>query len=220
MNNNKGFIQLLVVLVLFIVILASGMFLMLQTKYFSKSKEIESAPSLVSEDMFDNRIDKENYVSQGRFHVEPEIAQSLAEGFSKFTFPGGGYSFEFPSQMEVSVTGSDYWKDKFFDVQLIYSEDGNGSTIRFMTGGHDGITCDTEEAEQKTFGGRVTIWDYCYQDDKLNYLIVTFPNKEFKDYFIAIEMLYIPYTNQEYYINNFETILSSLKEYPGKSPNF
>lgn len=217
--NKNGFSLIQIIIALVVIFAIAGTYYLASKNNKSRIQNVpqdtvikipQPIPTNTPSNRSNNSID---------INIEPNISFSKEE-WSMFTFPSGGYSFEFPSDWKIDVTIPRHWKDKFYEVSLLYYENGKDWPIKFMTGGHGGFNCDYEKEEYKILGGRTTKWNKCYLNNLLYNSVITFPNKEFKNYFIGIEMLYFPPTNQQKYEKIMDEIISSLKEYPGKKTNF
>ncbi|MEX2028383.1 MAG: hypothetical protein WD988_02685 [Candidatus Curtissbacteria bacterium] len=154
---------------------------------------------------------KETSIDSINIDVQPNIKTSNKVGWSTFTYPTGEYSFDFPSSWKVKVLKNRYIKEEIYDVNLIYSEEGKSYQINFMTGGRGGPRYEYEKVEYKTLGGMSTRWDKMYLNGKLFEAVVSFPEKNFENYFVGI-YIYFPMSNQVQIERTIEEIITSLRE--------
>lgn len=217
--NKNGFSLIQIIIALVVIFAIAETYYLVLKNYRSGTKNIPQDTVIKTSQPIPANIPSNGSNNSMDINIEPNISFSKEE-WSVFTFPSGGYSFEFPSDWKITVTAPARPKDKFYEVSLSYYENGRQWPIKFMTGGHGGFNCDYEKEEIKKLGNRTTKWNKCFLNNLLINSVITFPNKEFENYFIGIEMLYFPPTNQQKYEKIMEEIISSLKEYPGKKTNF
>lgn len=145
--------------------------------------------------------------------ITPTII-SVNDKKSRFVHPNNDFSFEYPSNWQLTIEKHNYSED-WYEVLLSNYDpetsdyDSTKFRIHFSVNGRDYPNY-REEIVYKTLGQRNIKWITLFDEDKAVEAFTQFPNNDFGDKLIGL-YIYLPEQNQEQFIKQVEEIIASLE---------
>jgi hypothetical protein len=151
--------------------------------------------------------------------VKPRLTDgSIIPGWKKYTDSQGKFTFELPSDAEVSIQEVSYKSDNVFEpntVIVTFNENGKKYDIEVWVGSGRDVPNDYIKTEQRTIAGKLFTVKTFYKGDAPFLISASSLDKNilkiFNGYHFGSIEFTLPPTNTDGYIDTFHQILSTFR---------